>query len=66
MEHIFYSMRCINFNHPSQYYSSLSANNYRVSSIVKPTPLATLFTKPSPSVVPYEPFIRKPVKLINL
>ena len=51
--------------HPSQYYSSLSALNYEVSSMVKPTLLATSFAKPSPSVVPYEPFIRKPLKLIN-
>ena len=27
--------------------------------------LATPFAKPSPSVVPYEPFIRKLLKLIN-
>ena len=37
------------------YYSSLSALNYRVSSMVKPTLLASSFAKPSPSVVPYEP-----------
>jgi hypothetical protein len=50
--------------HPSQYYSSLSVLNYRVSSMVKPK-LATPFAKPSPSVFPYETFIRKPLKLIN-
>ena len=51
--------------HPSQYDSSLSALNYGVSSMVKPTLLETSFVKPSPSVMPYEPFIRKPLKLIN-
>ena len=51
--------------HPSQYYSSSSALNYRVSSMVKPTLLVTAFAKPLPSVVPYDPFISKPLKLIN-
>ena len=44
--------------HPSWYYSSLSALNYEVSSMVKPTLLATPFAKPSTNVAPYEPFIR--------
>ena len=51
--------------HASQYYSNLSALKYEVPSMVKPTLLATSFAKPSPSVVPYEPFIRNPLKFIN-
>ena len=51
--------------HSSQYYSSLSTLNYKASYIVKPTLLVTPFEKPSPSVVPYEPFIINPLKLIN-
>jgi hypothetical protein len=38
--------------HPSQYYSTLSMLNYKVSSLVKPMLLETPFAKPSPSVVP--------------
>ena len=49
----------------SQYYSSLSVLNYKVSSKVKPTLLATPFAKPSLNVMPYELFIRNPLKLIN-
>ena len=50
--------------HPFQYYSSLSVLNYKIYPWLNPK-LATPFVKPSPSVVPYEPFIRKPLKLIN-
>ena len=51
--------------HPSQYYSSLSAVNYKVFSMVKHIVLATPFAKISLSVLLYEPFIRNPLKLIN-
>ena len=51
--------------HPSQYYSSLSAVNYKVSFVVKLNLLAIPFAKPSPIGVLYEPFITKPLKLIN-
>ena len=51
--------------HPSQYYSSLSMLNYKVSSMVNPNLVATPFAKPSPSVVPYESFISNPLKLVN-
>jgi len=51
--------------HPSHYYSILSELNYEVSSMAKSTLLATPFEKSSPSVVPYDLFIRKPLNLIN-
>lgn len=50
---------------PSWHYSNMSTLNYDISSLVKPTLFAISFAKSSTSVVPYEPFMKMPLKLIN-